>query len=254
MRVVGHETSCATCSCEGPLDHTCILDEIREGQIVRGNARFPDSSFYALAYSIGYPADFASMMTRRGWNTSQQRCHDAALPDYLSFVGQFCFPAQGISNDDALRGPVLRRGVRMNKHYYRPGEARSSGMIIADARILPLGTSERWERLYHTEVRRVEIAASLGGEVAFDRNDVIATASIIAYRLPTSMRRTYSQKSLFWDIVQKSRPTNQYERELPSQSTFIGRGRITPDGRADHDGTNAGPSPTRRNNSSRRWR
>ena len=218
MRIVGQETANVARECRAALDHMTVLDEIRDSRVLRGNSRFPDSRIFALAYAARHPNDFETMMKKGNWDRPQCECHNSALPDYLSFIQQFCFPAQSITIDHALRGAVPRQGARTQRSFTIFDQVRTAALVLADARIMPVEVTKRWEDKYHTEVGRIEISGGLPDQSSvFTRNDIIATASMIAHRLPESTTWVEGLRSHYWKTIKDVRNAGQRSRlELPA--------------------------------------
>ena len=157
-------------------------------------------------------------MDASDWDTVQRSLHAQALPEYLAFTQRHCFPAQCVTRTAAMRGSVERQGAqgqRPQSQYVTHGHSRTSAMVIADARIMPNEVAVRWEADYHIEVRRTEIACSLNSGGTFGRNDIIATASLIALRLPDTTAWAGNQSSPIWDLVKRERVTGG-SRDLPA--------------------------------------
>ena len=103
----------------------------------------------------------------------------------------------------------------MQSCYNVRNQVRISALVLADARIMPVEVTKRWEDNYHTEVRRIEIPGGLRDEDhVFNRNDIIATASMIAYRLPESTAWVEGPRSPHWETVRRSRVGSR--AELPA--------------------------------------
>ena len=95
---------------------------------------------------------------------------------------------------------------------------RTAALVLADARIMPVEVTKRWEDKYHTEVGRIEISGGLPDQSSvFNRNDIIATASMIAHRLPEAVTRVAGLRSPHWKTVRDARRASKRNKlDLPA--------------------------------------
>ena len=86
------------------LEYIMAVDKLRGNQVVKGNTRFPDGEFYALAYAIRYPEEFARMTAAANWEKRQKECHAQALEEYKAFTLTDVFPPHALFTQKRWRG------------------------------------------------------------------------------------------------------------------------------------------------------